>query len=241
LSDKYDENDKDSILEYAKKLEGKKLRDILDSDTIKKILEDKSGNKGKFGQKIERYFFEYECNSDTNPDFPCGLELKATPLKVNKDGTLSPKERLVCNIINFENIITEDWENSSFLRKNKSILIMRYVDPLDKSISQLDYKFLDIKIHNIFDNEEDKNQFKKDWELIVNKIKEGNAHNLSESDTKYLGACTKGSTAEKSFRKQPNNEKLAKQRAFSFKTSYMKELLNRSNSIYQLWNSIKNN
>lgn len=34
-----------------------------------------------------------------------------------------------------------------------------------------------------------------DWEKIVNKVKIGEAHNLSEGDTLYLGACTKGSTA----------------------------------------------
>lgn len=241
MSDKYNKNDKNSILNYAKQLEGKTLRDVLSSETIEKMIKDKGGNKGRFGQKIERYFFEYECNSDTEPDFPCELELKATPLKVNKDGSLSPKERLVCNIINYENIINENWEESSFLKKNKNILIMRYVDPLDKNISQLDYKFLDIKIHSIFDNNEDSIQFKKDWEIIVNKIKNGKAHELSESDTHFLGACTKGSTAAKSLRKQPNNSELAKQRAFSFKTSYMRELLNRSNSIYQLWNEIKDN
>ena len=63
----------------------------------------------------------------------------------------------------------------------------------------------------------------------MNKINEGKAHLLSESDTKYLGACTKGSTAIKSLRRQPNNSTLAKQRAFSFKIQYMRELLRRDN------------
>jgi DNA mismatch repair protein MutH len=36
----------------------------------------------------------------------------------------------------------------------------------------------------------------EDWEKIVNKIKKGNAHNLSEGDTMYLGACTKGSSSK---------------------------------------------
>ena len=51
---------------------------------------------------------------------------------------------------------------------------------------------------------------KKDWELINQKIKDGKAHELSEGDTFYLGACTKGSTAAKSLRKQPFNEIKAK-------------------------------
>ena len=41
---------------------------------------------------------------------------------------------------------------------------------------------------------------KQDWELINQKIKDGKAHELSEGDTFYLGACTKGSTAAKSLR-----------------------------------------
>ena len=38
----------------------------------------------------------------------------------------------------------------------------------------------------------------EDYKTIIDKIAEGKAHELSESDTMYLGACTKGATAEKS-------------------------------------------
>lgn len=221
----YNANDKNSILNYARKLEGKTLREILPNEIIETMRKDEQGNKGRLGQKIERYFFGYECNSDSLPDFPCGLELKVTPLKINKNGSISPKERLVCNIINYENIINEKWETSTFLNKNKEMLIIKYIDPMNKNISQLDYKIVDVKIHNIL--EKDAEQFKIDWHIIYNKIKNGNAHTLSESDTKYLGACTKGATAATSLRTQPNNHIRAKQRAFSFKTSYMKELLSR--------------
>lgn len=221
----YNPDNKDSILKYAKLLEGTTLREILPNEIIETMRKDEQGNKGRLGQKIERYFFGYECNSDTQPDFPCGLELKVTPLKVNKNGSISPKERLVCNIINYHNIIDEEWETSSFLNKNKEMLIIKYIDPMNKDISQLDYEIVDVNIHNIL--EEDAEQFEEDWNIIVNKIRDGRAHELSESDTLYLGACTKGATAATSLRSQPNSEEPAKQRAFSFKTKYMKELLNR--------------
>lgn len=71
----YDENNKESILNYTKQLENKTLREILSDEVINAMRTDEQGNKGKFGQKIERYFFGYECNSDSLPDF-CGLELK---------------------------------------------------------------------------------------------------------------------------------------------------------------------
>ena len=225
----YNEMDKESVLEYAKYLEGKTLREALSQDVIDNMRIDESGNKGRYGQKIEKYYFGYDLNSYTSADFPCGLELKATPLKRLKNGRLSPKERLVCNIINYENIIYETWETSTFLEKNSEILLLRYIDPMDKNISQLDYEIVDVRIHRIFDNIEDKEQFEEDWNVIVNKVRNGQAHNLSESDTRFLGACTKGATALSSLRNQPNNTERAKQRAFSFKTQYMRELLRRLN------------
>lgn len=61
--------------------------------------------------------------------------------------------------------------------------------------------------------------------MIVNKIKAGKAHELSEGDTLYLGAAPKASTSA-DRRKQPFNEELAKPRAFAFKNSYMTYVLN---------------
>lgn len=225
----YDEFDQLSVLEYAKKLEGKTLREALSDETLNEISIDEQGNKGRYGQKIERYYFGYDINSNSSADFPCNLELKVTPLKYLQNRTLTPKERLVCNIINYMEIINEDWETSSFLDKNSDTLIIRYIDPLDKAVRQLDYIIHDVQIHNFLKNERDRQQFESDWNTIVDKIKNGEAHVLSESDTKYLGACTKGSTAIRSLRKQPNSEILAKQRAFCFKQQYMKELLERKN------------
>ena len=227
MSKPYDENNQQSILEYAKRLEGKTLREVLSDEVISNIdSEFHEKAKGRYGQKIEMYYFGYLPNSRSSSDFPCGLELKATPLRYKKNGELTPKERLVCNIINFMEIIHESWESSTFLDKNSDTLIIRYIDPIDKSISQLDYEIFDVQIFNIFDNDNDAKQFEEDWNVIVNKIRNCKAHLLSESDTKYLGACTKGSTAAKSFRQQPCGPK-AKQRAFSFKHQYMRELLSR--------------
>ncbi len=228
MSKPYDENNQQSILEYAKKLEGITLREVLSDEAISNIDSEflEKGNKGRYGQKIEKYYFEYQTNTRSSSDFPCGLELKATPLRYLVNGNLTPKERLVCNIIKYKEIIHESWESSTFLDKNSDTLIIRYIDPIDKSISQLDYEIFDVQIFNIFDNDNDAKQFEEDWNVIVNKIRNCKAHLLSESDTKYLGACTKGSTALKSFRQQPCGPK-AKQRAFSFKQQYMKELLSR--------------
>lgn len=65
---------------------------------------------------------------------------------------------------------------------------------------------------------------KKDWEIIKQKIVEGKAHELSEGDTFYLGACTKGANAL-TVRKQPFSETPAKQRAYSFKQGYVNHMI----------------
>ena len=72
--------------------------------------------------------------------------------------------------------------------------------------------------------EEDLAVIERDWETIMNKIRAGKAHELSEGDTLYLAACTKGETAA-SVRRQPFSEVPAKQRAYSLKASYMTQIL----------------
>ena len=69
--DSYEPSNKDSILAFAKKLEGKTLRQVLDNSKIIEIEEteaqsklksaniNKSINKGSFGQKLEKYYFGF--------------------------------------------------------------------------------------------------------------------------------------------------------------------------------------
>jgi len=66
---------------------------------------------------------------------------------------------------------------------------------------------------------------KDDWQKIVGKIRAGKAHEISEGDTFYLGACTKGATAATSLREQPFSNIPAKQRAFCLKNKYMTYLV----------------
>lgn len=66
-----------------------------------------------------------------------------------------------------------------------------------------------------------------DYQIIIGKILAGKADELSEGDTMYLGACTKGSTAAKSWVPQYyGNHSPAKKKAFCFKLSYMTYVLN---------------
>lgn len=187
---------------------------------------DKTGrlnnNKGGVGQMIEENWFGYSPNSEANADFEdAGVELKATPYIKGEHG-IRAKERLVCNIINYMTEWNKTFETSDFWRKNETTLVMsyQYVKDVPKQEYTVDKVFLfsfpadDLMI------------IRQDWEKINQKIRDGEAHLLSEGDTLYLGACTKGASA-KTVRQQPFSAIPAKQRAYSLKQSYMTSILNK--------------
>lgn len=211
---------REEIEVISKSAIGKSLNDLIKTEVI--TIEDKEANKGGLGQLIEKYLFGMENNSDSEPDFmPAGIELKVTPYRKLKNGKLSAKERLVLNIIDFENEYKNEFRSSHFWYKNNKIQLLWYLWEPGKE--KKDYKITHEKLLELALNE-DLNQIEKDWNTIINKIKEGKAHEISEADTMYLGACTKGVNSL-SLRKQPFNDIPAMQRAFCFKVSYMTQLV----------------
>lgn len=227
----YDKTNSKSIESYTKKLIGKTFRDVIDEeDAVKERVEEynyqeklNKKNKGNLGHIIEENYFGYKKNNDPRPDFhEAGVELKVTPYKINKNGTISAKERLVLTMIDYFSVINEKFENSHLLEKSKKILLIYYLYDVNKKYN-LDYRIDYVKLFTPPEN--DMEIIKHDFELIVDKISKGKAHELSESDTLYLGATTKGSSS-KDRQRQPNNDILAKPRAFSFKNSYMTYVLN---------------
>jgi len=181
---------------------------------------DKS-NKGGLGTFIEESVFEYKANNDDSPDFiTAGIELKVTPVKRNEDGSFSSKERLVLNMIDYGQEELATFETSSFYRKNRRLLIWFY--HYIKDIPETSYLLTAYDLFE-FENSLEYKIIKKDWEIIHQKIKKGLAHTISESDTTFLAACTKG-TNSNSTRKQPHSDVEAKCRAYSLKSSFMTRL-----------------
>lgn len=229
----YDENNPLSIENYSKKLIGKTFSDILNenfnNELVKEdaseygISHENKNRKGGLGELIEECFFHYKCNNDSLPDFDkAGVELKVTPYKINKNKSLSAKERLIITMINYEKIINEPFFKSHLWSKSQLILLVYYL--YEKEIkNRLDYRIGYSKLFS--PPKEDLEIIKNDYETIINKIKLGKAHELSESDTLYLGAATKSSSSS-NHRKQPFSDIPAKPRAFSFKSSYMTYILN---------------
>lgn len=209
-------NSENELIIKAKEARGKTFKEI---DKFNRLS--KKGATGALGNIIEESFFGYEVNSKAEADFSnLGVELKVTPFKQNKNKTLSAKERLVLNIINYMDEVHNDFWSSSFWKKNEKLLLMFY--EWKPEIDRGDYKIIETILFTF--PEEDLEIIKKDWEFIVNKIRAGEAHNLSEGDTQYLGACTKGAN-KNSLRAQPYSDELAMQRAYSLKQSYMTTLV----------------
>ena len=239
----YDNNDEQSILEYAKKAIGKTFREIYSEYEKSKFksydeAHTKQGfmvqeetptynlnmnAKGVLGNFIEKYYFGYQPNGIQDADFSeIGIEIKQTCVDKTKKGELRAGERLSITNISYNEPVTHDFYSSHVWSKIKRILLIHYLR--DKSIERLDYQIL---YANLFTPpKEDMEIIKADYHKIISIIESGNAQDLSEGLTMYLGACTKGSTALKSMQPQYyGNHSLAKKRNFCFKQNYMNYIL----------------
>lgn len=215
----YDDTNYLSIESHGKKLQGHSLRELYGNDA-----ENLFSGKGSLGQLVELIHFGYQPNSNPQPDFPeAGVELKTTPLKINTKGLVS-KERLVFNIIDYFNEYKQTFKESSFWKKNGLILLIFYL--YEKEKLELDYIFKIVRLWRF--PLTDLKIIRDDWFKIVQKIKDGKAHEISEGDTLYLGACTKGSTALKSRVAQPFSNEKAQKRAFSLKSKYLNFIIQKS-------------
>ena len=232
--EEYDETDPISIETYAKKLIGKTFADVCKQDDITKAMvvrettnyevkHENKKRKGGLGELIEERFFHYQTNNDARPDFDkAGVELKVTPYKQNKNGTLVAKERLILTMIDYFSVVDETFEDSHMWQKARLILLVYYLYQQEIK-NRLDYRIGYVKL--FAPPEQDIKIIAHDFEVIVEKIRNGKAHELSEGDTLYLGAAPKAATS-KDRRKQPFSDELAKPRAFAFKNSYMTYVLN---------------
>jgi DNA mismatch repair protein MutH len=212
----------DELLKYTEGIKGKTFKDF----DVNNVLSDSSKDKGILGKIIETGFYKYPNNNKAEADFAdLGVELKVSGYIKNKNGTISAKERLVLGKIDYNAIIHEDFNFSHLIFKSKKILIIWY--EYDKNKTYKDFVITD---YQLYDMTGDSLVIKNDYEVIKRKVIEGKAHLLSEGDTSYLGACTKGATG-KDKTKQPNSDILAKPRAFSLKNSYMTGVLRSINLV----------
>ena len=228
----YDNTDPEDIFRYSQELIGKTFVDVLatacEGDQLEKTISyyNNSKGKGSLGNLLEEHYFLYKPNNSPEPDFiKAGIELKATPYESTKKG-IKAGERLVISMIPNTEPIEIEFSNSHLEKKLSKILMIWYhrVKNQNRTDHRIEYTYL----FDLYDKRfaKDLKIILEDYKIIVNKIISGNAHELSEGDTKYLGACTKGASAQTSYKPQfYNKDVLAKRRAFSLKQQYMSYIL----------------
>ena len=217
-NDKFDPTSPMSIFNYSRHLIGESLHSLL-GDAV--VMRERKG-KGGLGQMVEDLFFKYAPNSNRESDFKdANVELKCTPLlKSRADDSYRIKERLVCTMIDYFEIVNTSFEDSHLISKCRLMLLLFYLHISGQSI--YDHRFLFRILWQL--PEKDMLLIKKDYQTIADKVRRGEAHLLSEGDTIYLGACRKGQKGD-SKQTQPNSDIKANKRAFSLKPAYMRYIL----------------
>lgn len=215
----FDRKDPLSIFNYSRFLIGNSLHGLIGDS----VTAHNRGGKGRLGQMVEELFFKYDINSNREADFKeAHVELKCTPL-IKKDDRSSYKikERLVCTMIDYSEIVKTKFEDSHLLAKCRLMLLLFYQHIKDYAPYDLEFIFRILWLLP----EKDLLLIKKDYDTIADKVRRGEAHLLSEGDTVYLGACRKGQKGD-TPQKQPFSEIAAYKRAFSLKPAYMRYVLN---------------
>ena len=237
----YDPTNRESVLGHARKLEGRTLREAINSLVPSKelgvVMEEtakySTGKaKGKFGNAIEAGHFYYQPNSEKEPDLGWA-ELKCTGLKRVKSGRsskLTAKERLVICMINFggvkradvPSLIDESFETSHAKNKLESLVLVFYEYAKDMAV--LDLKVL--LVDHWTPNASELRMIRDDWEVIRSYVNDGKAHLISEGLTNLLGACTKGAKGTDRV-KQAKSPEQAKPRAFALKQAFVSQIYER--------------
>lgn len=218
FQENFDRKDPLSIFHYSRLLIGNSLHGLIGESVT---THNRSG-KGGLGQMVEELFFKYDINSNREADFKeAQVELKCTPL-IKKDGHSSYKikERLVCTMIDYSELVKTKFEDSHLLAKCRLMLLLFYQHI--KGYAPYDLEFIFRILWQL--PEKDLLLIKKDYDTIADKVRRGEAHLLSEGDTVYLGACRKGQKGD-TPQKQPFSEIAAYKRAFSLKPAYMRYVL----------------
>lgn len=211
----YDDSDLGSILRYAGRLTGRTLEELESGGEI--VIGDVH-SKGRFGQIVEEDYFHIPNNSLPEPDFrKVGMELKVAPMRDNGKELVS-KERMVLGIINYDEVPEKGFD--TFLEKGSHILIVFYHWTEDTDVHS--YRIL--KVVDWRPTDEELRLIREDWEVIEGYIMRGEADLLSERQTKYLAANTKGAGHGRDLRSQPFSDRPAKQRSLSFKVPFMTAL-----------------
>ena len=218
----YNPDDVGSLLRYAKTMEHHTIGELCVEEDIATCDIDK--DKGRLGQVIEYGFFFIERNSSPEPDLGHGIELKTTPVRVKKDDSRYPKERLSLALINYNDIYDGMNFDETLHHKLNRLLIAFYI--YDKDKKDLRDQYIDsVAFWTI--PEEDLQIIKQDWSIIRNLIVSGRADELSCRLTTYLEPAPKGKNKNDKVSYGEGFE--AMKRAFALKPCYINRIYHSKN------------
>jgi DNA mismatch repair protein MutH len=202
------------ILAKAKELEGRTVGTIPGA-----LLGAASAAAGKseVGLAVERHF-GIPPNASPLPDFPgAGIELKVVPM-LRRGQELVVKERTVISLIDYHALMEETWATAS-VRKKLNVLLV-YFEHLPGRPKR---EFPIHLVHLWRPDDRTETFLQADWEQVFAKVRRGRAHELSESDGKVMGPCTKAATGA-TRRSQPFGGHPAIPRAWALKPSFTMSL-----------------
>lgn len=234
-----EDQDLETVLAHAKRLEGKTLREIAGLLDRPELLDRKG--KGVAGQMLHAWFGVGENDSRAEPDLlnikmpdgqRAGVEIKVVPLKAARAG-VRVKERCKVTSIEYKSLLGEKWPGSRARHKLSVTLFIyyRYAGATTWPESKVDR----IVCWQL-DKSPARYTIESDWERTWQFVREGRAHEISEGQAAILGASTAGAGKDSKWVEQPTNSLVkAKQRAFALKPAFLQTTygLDKDPSAYQ--------
>ena len=167
---------KDELITILDDCLGKTLEEV-DSKNIFENEEKRPKNKGIAGNIIEQSVLGYPADTRQEPDLNIDgvkTELKTTGLKYNKNKKkLEAKEPMSITAVSPAKIVKEEFENSKFWHKLEHLLFIYYLYDSETTVKTTEYKNFPIKGYQFYEfNTNDQSILKKDWETVMNFIKE---------------------------------------------------------------------
>jgi DNA mismatch repair protein MutH len=177
-------NRNDALMKI-KALSGCDLRKLATKYNVT-VFKNGKKNKGWAGHVIESYL-GLPLNSSTDPDFG-DWELKVVPLKYLKNGFLTVKETMAVTMINENDIINQEFEESHLRKKLERLLIVtRIWENIEETTSILH----DVHLFNL-DDKFIYEQVKADYDLVRKTIIEEGFNALTGKMGKIVQPRTKG-------------------------------------------------
>lgn len=180
-------DNEDSLLSYAREIEGRKISEISQEINAMDVSPRKH-TKGLVAKVIETDYFGILRNSRERPDFEeLGIELKVSPIRfIKRLGWYTTKERLVLSMVDYNEIQKVPiWSDLKLFKKLKRVLFVLYFH--DNSVPAMDWevKRAFLWSPSILDSAVIQNDY---W-VMRHKVLNGSP--LREGDCSFLATCPK--------------------------------------------------